>query len=65
MLQNDDNPDDIGQLPVKYVEMYDVETGNWTLMEDMRHRLSCKFVFGLCGYKRQCPQRPLWAIDEV
>ena len=52
MLQNDDNPDDIGQLPVKYVEMYDVETGNWTLMEDMRHRLSCKFVFGLCGYKQ-------------
>jgi len=35
---NEDNPDDIGQLPVKSVEIYDVEKDTWTKIEDMRHR---------------------------
>ena len=36
--QNEDNPDDIGQLPVRSVEVYNVETDSWEDMEPMKHR---------------------------
>jgi len=35
---NEDNPDDIGQLPVRSVEVYNVETDSWEDMEPMKHR---------------------------